>query len=290
MQNSPTTYTNPNANLQTAGFSGASAGTVVPGSNTPIPQPTTPTVDPQAGYKDAFNAYIQSLTPSADETTARDNLNKLMTQDRLDYEKALNSGDTLGYATGLAGQQARTAGIMEGGASSALDAITGQRTATSDAQKARVDFEKSLIPSTPDSKPFQSGDNTYQYNPTTQTYDVVSTKAAAPVSQPASVQEYEYAKANGYKGTFTDYQNADANRKRSIAQPTATQTSAAEQKASQGKLATYLSGLTGKDGYVAPTDYKAAKAAWITDGYSGKDFDAIFGLYVNPSHSEDYIQ
>lgn len=34
---------------------------------------------------------------------------------------------------------------------------------------------------------------------------------------PASAQEYEYAKAHGYTGTYTDYQNEDANRKRSIA-------------------------------------------------------------------------
>lgn len=32
-------------------------------------------------------------------------------------------------------------------------------------------------------------------------------------SKAASVQEYEYAKQNGYTGSFTDYQNEDANRK-----------------------------------------------------------------------------
>lgn len=32
-------------------------------------------------------------------------------------------------------------------------------------------------------------------------------------SLPASAQEYEYAKANGYKGSYTQYQNEDANRK-----------------------------------------------------------------------------
>lgn len=36
-------------------------------------------------------------------------------------------------------------------------------------------------------------------------------------SQPASVQEYEYAKANGYEGSYNDYQNLDANRKAKIA-------------------------------------------------------------------------
>ena len=39
----------------------------------------------------------------------------------------------------------------------------------------------------------------------------------ANVAKPASVQEYEYAKANGYKGTYSQYQNDDANRKIAIA-------------------------------------------------------------------------
>lgn len=34
---------------------------------------------------------------------------------------------------------------------------------------------------------------------------------------PASAQEYQFAVKNGYKGTYTQYQNEDANRKRSIA-------------------------------------------------------------------------
>lgn len=33
---------------------------------------------------------------------------------------------------------------------------------------------------------------------------------------PASAQEYEYAVSQGYKGTFSDYQNEDANRKRAV--------------------------------------------------------------------------
>lgn len=39
----------------------------------------------------------------------------------------------------------------------------------------------------------------------------------SPTGQPAAVLEFEYAKKNGYTGTFSDYQNEDANRKRSIA-------------------------------------------------------------------------
>jgi hypothetical protein len=48
---------------------------------------------------------------------------------------------------------------------------------------------------------------------------VTGLSAFAPekVTQPASVQEYEYAKKNGYTGTFAQYQNEDANRKAVVA-------------------------------------------------------------------------
>ena len=38
-----------------------------------------------------------------------------------------------------------------------------------------------------------------------------------PQALPASIQEYEYAKKNGYTGTFSQYQNEDANRKAVVA-------------------------------------------------------------------------
>lgn len=44
---------------------------------------------------------------------------------------------------------------------------------------------------------------------------LTSTKPSTTMT--ASIQEYEYAKAQGFKGTFSDYQNEDANRKKSIA-------------------------------------------------------------------------
>src|SRR5207253_52449 len=39
---------------------------------------------------------------------------------------------------------------------------------------------------------------------------------ASPKTLPTSAQEYEYAKTQGYKGSYTQYQNEDANRKRSV--------------------------------------------------------------------------
>lgn len=44
---------------------------------------------------------------------------------------------------------------------------------------------------------------------------IVPGKAKEP-TKPASAQEYEYAKTQGYKGSYEQYQNEDANRKRSV--------------------------------------------------------------------------
>lgn len=44
-------------------------------------------------------------------------------------------------------------------------------------------------------------------------------------AQPASVQEYEYAKANGFTGTYSQYQNDDANRKAVVAKAGASRSS-----------------------------------------------------------------
>jgi hypothetical protein len=54
----------------------------------------------------------------------------------------------------------------------------------------------------------------FQWDPITRTFKQIT---APQTKLPDSAKEYEYAKANGYKGSYTDYQNEDANRKRSIA-------------------------------------------------------------------------
>lgn len=59
--------------------------------------------------------------------------------------------------------------------------------------------------------------------------------------------------------------------------------SAASQRQSDvGTLNKALQDKVGKDGYTSPYDYNAAKAAWVTDGYSASDFESIFGKYKNP--------
>jgi hypothetical protein len=54
-------------------------------------------------------------------------------------------------------------------------------------------------------------------NAETGKYDVPVPAASTSDGKPATVKEYEYAVAQGFKGSFEDYQNADANRKQRAA-------------------------------------------------------------------------
>lgn len=60
-------------------------------------------------------------------------------------------------------------------------------------------------------------------------------------------------------------------------------------RSARGEIAGQLNGRTGDDGYVAPTDYKKARSAWVSKGFSAKDFDEAFANeYANPVHYQDY--
>lgn len=54
-------------------------------------------------------------------------------------------------------------------------------------------------------------------------------------------------------------------------------------RANATKVATQLKGVAGGDGYVSPENYKKARSAWVTAGYTAKDFDERFATtFVNP--------
>lgn len=60
-------------------------------------------------------------------------------------------------------------------------------------------------------------------------------------------------------------------------------------RAARSEIASQLNTRTGEDGYVAPADYRKARSAWVSKGFSAKDFDESFANeYANPSHYEDY--
>lgn len=108
----------------------------------------TPAIDPNASYRDAFNTYLASLQPNANVTTATNKLNADTLQSQKDEQDALDKGETQGFATAEAARVNRNNSFQTTADANALNALTGNQTATTDASKARVDFEKSLLPST----------------------------------------------------------------------------------------------------------------------------------------------
>jgi hypothetical protein len=190
--------------------------TSTPGAQ-PAANPNTPAPDPMKAYKDAMNSYISSLAPSADVSSAKSKY--------LDYVNNLQLGvsNLEGQGRGIPlqlvrGQQEKlktqgelTSQRLQQDVALAQDS----QTANQGQLKARADFEQSLLSG---QKPTElaAGSTLVQFNPSTGKYDTVANGAPKPESLPATAQEYEYAKKQGYKGTFEQYQNEDANRKRSI--------------------------------------------------------------------------
>lgn len=108
-----------------------------------LPQP-----DKNQGYNDAYSAYIKSLTPSQEETTSSKNLSDLQLQSQKEQSDALERpGDTLGGADLEANRINRNYAFGIDAESNRLNALTGARTATTNATKARADFEKGLLDS-----------------------------------------------------------------------------------------------------------------------------------------------
>lgn len=155
-----------------------------PGTANGMVTPSTP--DPRDSYRSAFNQYIESLKPSNEETQARKYLSDLTLQSKRDQEEALNRGETLGFAAGEAQRANRNNAFSIEAAAGAVDALTGSRTAMTEAQKARLAFEKDLMTSdredaryqSEQNKPFELGEgqSRYEYDPTTKTYKMTASK------------------------------------------------------------------------------------------------------------------
>ena len=115
------------------------------------PQPSQiqqpPKINPMDAYKASFDAYIKSLQPSSQEMEAQKYLNSLVDMSKREiYDKENMSGVTMDFA-GREAERARANRSFDvQAASDALSAITGQRQAMTEAQKARLQFEQSLLP------------------------------------------------------------------------------------------------------------------------------------------------
>ena len=113
--------------------------------NPPVPNYKEPTAEDQ--YRSSYEKYLQTLTMSPEEIAAQKELNRLTSQAEQDQETALDRGETLGFATGEAARVAKNNNLAINAATRNLTALTGIRSANTEAVKARLDFEKSLMDS-----------------------------------------------------------------------------------------------------------------------------------------------
>lgn len=74
-----------------------------------------------------------------------------------------------------------------------------------------------------------------------------------------------------------------------INNPKSNMTEAQSTKQDANTVATQLSTRVDDNGYLSPSDYKKARKAWVSAGYTAKDFDSRFAQdYVDPEKSEEY--
>lgn len=119
--NSTQNPANPNANLQGAGVFSK-------------PDPT----------RAAFDQYLASLQPDENLTRATKSLADFDLQSMKDQEKALDSGETLGFAAGEAQRVNRNNQFERIARANTVDSLKGVFDSKSNAAKARLDFEKFL--------------------------------------------------------------------------------------------------------------------------------------------------
>ena len=60
-------------------------------------------------------------------------------------------------------------------------------------------------------------------------------------------------------------------------------TQAEKEQAAVQQMMVQINKVKGSDGYISPSDYKTAKNAWVSQGFSAKDFDDNFSYLANPN-------
>lgn len=129
--------------------------------------------------------------------------------------------------------------------------------------------------------------------------DIAKAENEAMKALPSMAQEYEYAKKEGYTGTFSQYQNEDANRK-AVATRVAKDPSITEKKATAlSELASVLvpgntiAGSNGipfidQNGFLTPEGFKVAISSAQKEGISRKEFLAEYGDLLFPQSLSSY--
>lgn len=273
----PTTTTPPPITGATTTPSGATVDATTGSLITP---PTPAPADPNAAYTGAFDQYLKSLQPSSTQTAASKYLSDLQLQAQKDQEDALNSGETQGFATGEAARVNRNNSFAIDAASNTVNALNGQETANTNAAKAGLDFQKSLLPA-PGSD-FNLSPGQTRYDPKGNTIATAPETATAPKIIGDSSSGYYTV---GDDGKLTQLLGAT---------PKTLNTS---QNQAQGyALINQLLGMTDSsgvpyvdpNGYFTPQGFKSIVQNAAEDGLSRADILAEYGDKIYPQAADKY--
>ncbi len=193
-------------------------------TNTPTAQSTQPAETPQSkamqDYINAYKTYQTALTSNSDVKSAKQAYN--------DYVAELNKSVAgIGYKRGaetplslVRGEQARLLGQAQPEATRLQNEIgiaQDAQQASVDSLKAGVDLQGKLLEM---NKPVEVGGILYQPQEDGSYKQVAGVEKTPSITDQygtGAIGEYNFAKSQGYEGSFTQYQNEDANRKKSIA-------------------------------------------------------------------------
>lgn len=226
---------NPNAAFQNgvSGPAGTTAAPTIPGSG--AAQPTAPTYDYVGGKavpsgtnppatpgdpesataqdydeQSAYSTYLKSLTAPTDTTAANKYLNDLITNQEQDLNAVdAHPGETTSFAGSEKERINASANTAIDAASRALSALQSRDTSAQSVAKEQLDYTTAKAK-----------------DATQAAKDAAAAAVAKQNALPASAAEYEYAKTQGYTGTYEQYQNEDANRKAKAAGSSTTATNA----------------------------------------------------------------
>ncbi len=203
-----------------AAIGGASMAPAAPAPTSPVAPPVPSQPDQ---LKAAREAYLKSLAPSADVASAQEALGGVAQTAATASAKAQQE-----YADRIKAieDQATLQPFLTGRETQAQGQLTNQLAAVQSASQAQtLPLQERLanFQAQQQSQQAQAKEALGQATPSTvevggslvdpSTGNVIYKGPTSTTQPTASIQEYQYAVQNGYTGSFTDYQNEDANRK-----------------------------------------------------------------------------
>lgn len=265
----------------TQGGAGQSTGGQVDAGGT---QPSTAVSDPNAAYRGALDSYLASLKGSDDMNTQ---VEKAQIDSRRQYQATLDAPGGL-----KSGAEDSAAVFNRRSSSNLADLGVAQDASTRATSQAleRLKYEQGLIPK---NDPFSLNPGESRYDAKGKLIASSAPKALTPSEQygSGSIGEYNFAKSQGYKGSFTQYQNEDANRKARASGTGSTAPKTLEERNQQiaGKVSTLFSPgysipdsggtpYVDSEGYATPEGWKTALSA---SGLTRSDFIKQFGYLIS---------